>query len=59
MYVLGKRVSSIVGGTLIPFIMARIDENFEAVRIELLKSLYGTVLDVGSGGGPYLKYAFL
>ena len=28
------------------------------VRIELLKGVYGTVLDVGCGDGMYMKYAF-
>ena len=38
--------------------MADVDSNFALIRDELLKGLYGTVLDVGCGDGMYMKYVF-
>jgi len=55
----GKTLSSCTAGTFIPAVMAGVDARFGAVRAELLlRTLRGRVLDVGSGGGAYLKYAF-
>lgn len=41
---------------IIPRIMAQTDKEFEKEREVLLKNVKGKVLDVGSGGGAYLKY---
>jgi SAM-dependent methyltransferase len=41
---------------LIPRIMGRLDKEFKRERRALLSGISGRVLDVGSGGGAYLKY---
>jgi SAM-dependent methyltransferase len=56
--VVGKRLSSAGAGLVIPAAMRSVDVKYGAIRAELLKSIHGRVLDVGAGGGAYLKYAF-
>lgn len=51
-----KRVSARFAALVVPRAMALIDARFAAVRKELLKGISGRVLDVGAGGGPYIKY---
>eukprot|EP00977_Amphora_coffeiformis_P007999 scaffold1803_cov92-Amphora_coffeaeformis.AAC.22 len=43
-------------GLFLPIGMKAVDRKFHPERKELLKNLSGRVLDVGSGGGAYLKY---
>ena len=58
-YIFGKRLSSRSAGIFIPLVMKGVDAQYSRVRAELiLRTMRGRVLDVGSGGGAYLKYAF-
>jgi SAM-dependent methyltransferase len=43
-------------GVLIPRIMSAVDKEFHQERATLLAGVSGKVLDVGSGGGAYLRY---
>ena len=56
--IFGKRFSASMASVFVPKVMASIDCSFELVREELLKGIYGTILDVGCGDGPYMKYVF-
>jgi SAM-dependent methyltransferase len=41
---------------LVPRIMGKVDAEFQKERRTLLSGISGRVLDVGSGGGAYIKY---
>jgi|UniRef100_A0A8J9TDI9 SAM-dependent methyltransferase len=43
-------------GIVIPRVMTMVDKEFHDERATLLADVSGKVLDVGSGGGAYLKY---
>ena len=45
-----------IQATMVPKMMAGVEKEFQGERERLLSRLAGTVLDVGSGAGPYLKY---
>ena len=51
-----KQLSARFAAIAVPRVMALIDARFAAVRREQLKGIKGRVLDVGAGGGGYLKY---
>ena len=55
-FVIGKPFTARASSFFIPRVMKSIDELFTDVRSELLKNVHGSVLDVGCGDGPYLKY---
>eukprot|EP00941_MAST-03F_sp_MAST-3F-sp1_P002549 g2549.t1 len=57
-FLLGKKVSAISAGFIIPKVMGLVDIKYSRVRAQLLKKMSGRVLDIGSGGGAYFQYAF-
>ena len=53
---LNKKFSQRMASIFIPKVMRDVDKASKAIKAELLKEAKGRLLDVGCGGGDWLKY---
>lgn len=55
----GKKWTTRMSGIFVPSVCGAADAAFRPIREELMKTMRGVVLDVGAGGGAYVKYSVM